>query len=126
MKKYLIPIFAGLLFIGSNAIQAQTEEDIFRAVGSPHNPKVQISFNRYYTSEGHAALTKKIADAHPNLVRRVSIGKSYEGREMWLLEITNYQKGDPKRKPGFWIDGNIHSNEIQGAEISIYTALVPY
>lgn len=103
-------------------MQAQTQDDIFRAVGSPHDPKVQISFNRYYTSEGHAALIKKIADAYPNLARRVSIGKSYEGRDMWLLQITNFQKGNPDRKPGFWIDGNIHSNEIQGAEISIYTA----
>ncbi len=123
MKKYIKHLFAGfILFALTVPAKAQTENDIFRAVGSPHNPKVDISFNRYYTAEGHAALTKKIADAHPNLVRRVSIGKSYEGRDMWLLAITNYQKGDPDRKPGFYIDGNIHSNEIQGSEISIYTA----
>ena len=123
MKKYIQHLFAGfILFALTLPALAQTEDEIFRAVGSPHNPKVQISFNRYYTAEGHATLTKKIADAHPNLVRRVSIGKSYEGRDMWMLQITNFSKGDPKRKPGFYIDGNIHSNEIQGAEISIYTA----
>lgn len=123
MKKYIQHLFAGfILFALTVPAFAQTENDIFRAVGSPHNPKVQISFNRYYTAEGHVALTKKIADAHPNLVRRVSIGKSYEGRDMWLLQITNFEKGNPDRKPGFYIDGNIHSNEIQGAEISIYTA----
>ena len=123
MKKYIKHLFAGfILFALTVPAKAQTENDIFRAVGSPHNPKVDISFNRYYTAEGHAALTEKIADAHPNLVRSVSIGKSYEGRDMWLLAITNYQKGDPDRKPGFYIDGNIHSNEIQGSEISIYTA----
>ena len=49
---------------------AQNAEDIFRAAGSPHNPKVQISFNKYYTAEGLAALSKKIADAHPDLVKR--------------------------------------------------------
>ena len=123
MKKYIQHLFAGfILFALTLPALAQTEDEIFRAVGSPHNPKVQISFNRYYTAEGHATLTKKIADAHPNLVRRVSIGKSYEGRDMWMLQITNFSKGDPERKPGFYIDGNIHSNEIQGAEISIYTA----
>lgn len=123
MKKYIQHLFAGfILFALTVPALAQTEDEIFRAVGSPHNPKVQISFNRYYTAEGHATLTKKIADAHPNLVRRVSIGKSYEGRDMWMLQITNFSKGDPERKPGFYIDGNIHSNEIQGAEISIYTA----
>lgn len=123
MKKYIKHLFAGFLLIGFTIPAfAQSADEVFRAVGSPENPKVQISFNRYYTPEGLAAITKKISDAHPNLVKRVSIGKSYEGRDMWMLQITNYQKGDPDRKPGFYIDGNIHSNEIQGAEISIYTA----
>jgi len=123
MKTIIRSLFAGLLLtFMASPVMSQSEDEIFRAVGSPHNPKVQISFNRYYTSEGHAALIKKIADAHPNLAKRVSIGKSYEGRDMWLLQITNFQKGDADRKPAFYIDGNIHSNEIQGAEISIYTA----
>lgn len=123
MKKYINKLALSICLLGFiSPVIAQSADEIFRAVGSPHDPKVQISFNRYYTSEGHATLTKKIADAHPNLVRRVSIGKSYEGRDMWMLQITNFEKGQPHRKPGFYIDGNIHSNEIQGAEISIYTA----
>ena len=104
------------------ASNAQKTEDIFRAVGSPHNPKVQISFNKYYTAEGLAAISKKIAEAHPNLVKRESIGKSTEGRDIWMMAISNYNVGDADKKPGFYIDGNIHSNEIQGAEIGIYTA----
>ena len=111
-----------LVMILPLALQAQKQEDIFRAAGSPHNPKVQISFNKYYTAEGLAALSKKIADAHPNLVKRQSIGKSTEGRDIWMLAITNYKVGNADRKPGFYIDGNIHSNEIQGGEISTYTA----
>ncbi len=111
-----------LLFLFPLAIGAQNSSEVFRAAGSPHNPKVQISFNRYYTSEGLAALSKKIADAHPNLVKRQSIGKSALGKDIWMLAITNYKQGKADRKPGFYLDGNIHSNEIQGGEISIYTA----
>lgn len=111
-----------LLLLFPLAINAQKSDEVFRAAGSPHNPKVQISFNRYYTSEGLAALGKKIADAHPNLVKRQSIGKSAMGKDIWMLAITNYKAGDADRKPGFYLDGNIHSNEIQGGEISIYTA----
>lgn len=123
MKKYIKHLFAGFLLIGLTIPAfAQSADEVFRAVGSPENPKVMISFNRYYTPEGLAAITKKIADAYPNLVKRVSIGKSYEGRDMWMLQITNYENGNADRKPAFYIDGNIHSNEIQGAEISIYTA----
>ncbi len=123
MKKYINKFVFSICLLGFTATAfAQSANEVFRAVGSPHNPKVQVSFNRYYTAEGLAAIGKKIADAYPNLVRRVSIGKSYEGRDMWMLQITNFEKGDPHRKPGFYIDGNIHSNEIQGGEISIYTA----
>jgi murein tripeptide amidase MpaA len=33
------------------------------------------------------------------------------------------QANKPHReKPAFWIDGNIHANEIQAAEVSLYTA----
>ena len=111
-----------LLFLVPLAINAQKSSEIFKASGSPENPKVQISFNRYYTSEGLAALGKKIADAYPNLVRRKSIGKSTQGRDIWMLAINNYKKGNADRKPGFYVDGNIHSNEIQGGEICTYTA----
>lgn len=111
-----------LIFLLPLAINAQKSDEIFRASGSPHDPKVQISFNRYYTSEGLAALSKKIADAHPNLVKRQSIGKSAKGKDIWMLAVTNYKKGNADRKPAFYVDGNIHSNEIQGGEISIYTA----
>lgn len=118
--KTYIPLFLSLLFFGT--AQAQRAGDIFRAVGTPHNPKVRIAFNQYYTAEGLAALGEKIAAAHPELVRRQSIGKSAQGRDIWMLAITDYSVGDPDRKPGFYVDGNIHSNEIQGAEICIYTA----
>lgn len=111
-----------LLFIFPLAINAQKSDEIFKATGSPANPKVQIAFNRYYTSEGLAALGRKIVQAHPNLAKMQSIGKSTEGRDIWMLAITNYRKGEADRKPGFYVDGNIHSNEIQGGEICTYTA----
>ncbi len=103
-------------------MQGQDVSDIFRAAGTPHDTKVSIAFNRYYNSEALAELSKKIADAHPDLVKRQSIGKSFQGRDIWMLAITDYSTGDADRKPGFYVDGNIHSNEVQGAEICIYTA----
>jgi Zinc carboxypeptidase len=125
MKRYISNLFAGLILVALMlpiTSFAQSADEIFRAAGSPHNPKVNISFNRYNTAEGIAELSKKIADAYPDLVKRVSIGKSYEGRDVWMLQVTNYKKGVADRKPAFYVDGNIHSNEIQGAEICIYTA----
>lgn len=114
----------GLLFGGwAQPAFAQEDTGFFQAAGSPANPKVQASWNRYYNYKGITELTEQLAEAHPDLIRRESIGKSYEGRDIWLLTVTNFNEGgDPDRKPAIYIDGNIHSNEIQGTEMSLYTA----
>ncbi|MEL6560899.1 MAG: M14 family metallopeptidase [Bacteroidota bacterium] len=125
MRQYLYVttlLIASLILGFQSATQAQNAQEVFQAAGTPGNPKVQISFNRYYTPDGLEALARKITNAYPDLVKLSSIGKSYEGRELWMLSVTNYKKGVADRKPGFYVDGNIHSNEIQGAEIGIYTA----
>lgn len=118
MNKLIICFF---LFAGI-AAQAQDANGVFRAAGSPENPKVPITWNRYYNHDGITDICKKIAAAHPDLAKLESIGKSYQGREMWLLTITDFKKGKPEEKPAFYLDGNIHSNEIQGAEMALYTA----
>ncbi|MFZ9187811.1 MAG: M14 family metallopeptidase, partial [Algoriphagus sp.] len=38
------------------------------------------------------------------------------------LTITDFSTGKDTEKPGMWIDGNIHSNEVQGGEFSLYVA----
>lgn len=101
---------------------AQNADQIFKAAGSPANPKVAISWNHYNDHAGITEIVKKIAAAHPELAKLESIGKSFKGRDIWCLTITDFKKGTPDKKPGMYIDGNIHSNEIQGAEFSLYTA----
>ncbi len=118
--QHIILVF--IIILGFSPSHSQTPEQLFQAVGTPVNPKVQISWNRYYTAEGLGALAKKLADAHPNLIKVSSIGKSYEGRDLWCLTVTDYQTGQEMEKAAFYIDGNIHSNEIQGAEFGMYTA----
>ncbi|WP_194776352.1 M14 family metallopeptidase [Pararhodonellum marinum] len=102
--------------------EAMAQEKFFRAIGTPHAPKVEVAWNRYYTYAGVTDIVQKIAKAHPDLARVESIGKSYEGRDIWLLTISDFKTGNPDQKPAMYIDGNIHSNEIQGTEFSLYTA----
>lgn len=119
IKNILLLCFIGMTGL---AAQAQSADQIFKAAGSPANPKVAISWNKYYDWGGITEICKKIAAAHPNLAKLESIGKSYKGRDMWVLTITDFNKGEADKKPGMYIDGNIHSNEVQGAEFSLYTA----
>jgi hypothetical protein len=122
MKRYIQFIILNCALLTFFTASAQTPDQLFKAAGSPVNPKVAVSWNRY---NDHAAITeicKKIAAAYPNLAKLESIGKSYKGRDIWCLTITDFKKGNPDSKPGMYIDGNIHSNEVQGAEFSLYTA----
>ncbi len=123
MKFHIKQITAAIaLSAASLFATAQSADQIFKAAGSPVNPKVVVSWNRY---NDHAAITeivKKIAAAYPELAKLETIGKSYKGRDIWCLTITDFKKGSPDKKPGMYIDGNIHANEIQGAEFSLYTA----
>ena len=121
-------IFLYILLLGfSLQVSAQSQdgravENFFKASGTPVNPKVQVSWNRYYTNEGLYEIYRQLEKAYPELVEVKSIGKSYKGRDLWLLIITNRSNKPYTEKPAFWIDGNIHANEIQTAEVSTYTA----
>lgn len=122
MRSSFKNIFLAGFILCSLQSSAQTSQQIYKAAGTPVNPKVVVTWNRYNDYAGLTEILKKIAATHPNLARLESIGKSYDGREMWCIAITDYTKGDASRKPGMYIDGNIHANEVQGSEFALYTA----
>lgn len=123
MKKIIInSIISALFLLLTVPSQSQTDDLFFKAVGSPANPKVQASWNKYYTYKGVVDLCTKLAKTYPDLVTMESIGKSSQGRDIYTLTISNKKNLDPGLKPGYWIDGNIHSIELQGTEMALYTA----
>jgi len=94
----------------------------FPALGISAERKVRVEWNRFYDHDGLEAILARIQKAFPDLTRLYSIGKSTEGRDIWCLEVTARNVGDPNRKPGMYIDGNIHGNEVQAGETIAYTA----
>jgi hypothetical protein len=115
---FLLPV---ALAIGIST-QAQQPNQVFKAAGTPVNPKVPISWNRYNDYAAITEICRKLAAAHPDLCKLESLGKSFKGKELWCLTISDLKKGDANRKPAMYIDGNIHSNEVQGSEFAMYTA----
>jgi murein tripeptide amidase MpaA len=82
-----------------------------------------IPIPRFETFYRHAELTRLLqdyADALPGLIELRSIGKSYEGRDIWLVVVTNRSMGDDSAKPGFWVDGNIHAAELTASTACLY------
>jgi hypothetical protein len=91
-------------------------------LGAPPVPKVSVTWDRYFDHETLGEIGRRLEEAWPDRCRFSSIGRSVEGRELWLLTVTDFQSGPADAKPAMWIDGNIHANEIQGSEIALYTA----
>jgi murein tripeptide amidase MpaA len=77
-------------------------------------------FNKYYRYEELTRLLKEYAKEYPNLIRIESIGKSHEGRDVWLITATNFKSGSDAEKPALWVDGNIHASEVTASAACVY------
>ncbi len=60
-----------------------------------------------------------LAEAHPDLVTIESIGRSHEGRELWLATVTDSSTGPHTDKPAMWVDANIHATELTASVAAI-------
>jgi murein tripeptide amidase MpaA len=80
-----------------------------------------VEFDHYYTYDELTAALKGFAEHYPQLATLESIGKSYEGRDIWLITLTNSSTGAAETKPAMYIDGNHHAGEVMGAMTALYT-----
>lgn len=115
MRKHALLTLAALALTAA-AFPAQAAEPLKPAGSHPN-----AAWNRLHDYEEIVALLKGYAAAYPKWVKLESIGKSIQGRDMWLLTINNPATGRDLDKPAMYIDGNIHANEVQGAETALYT-----
>jgi len=97
-------------------------EHSYPALGATHEREVEVAWNRYYDHAGLGAILARLNSAFPHLTRLYSIGTSSQGRDIWCIEVTARDHGVPERKPGMYLHGNIHGNEVQCAEAIAYTA----
>jgi hypothetical protein len=88
---------------------------------TPRGDAPAPGFNRLHDYPEMTEILRAYARAYPEWVKLESIGKSIEGRDIWLLTVNNPATGPDRSKPGMYIDGNIHANEVQGAETALYT-----
>ncbi|MGE5295671.1 MAG: M14 family metallopeptidase, partial [Solirubrobacterales bacterium] len=95
---------------------------VYPALGLSAERKVDVSWNRFYSHAGLTDILARLNQAFPDLTKLYSLGKSGEGRDLWCIEVTARNVGNPDRKPGIYIDGNIHGDEVQAGEMVAYTA----
>jgi len=84
------------------------------------DPNVNLRWDRYYDYDQVTDALEQLVDAYPQFLTLESIGESWEGRDIWLVTINNPETGPDHEKAAFYSDANIHGNEIQGTEVTLY------
>ncbi|PIK40487.1 putative carboxypeptidase D-like [Apostichopus japonicus] len=93
---------------------------ILLATGSSAVPSIQHVYHNY--TELTAALTD-LNEAYPDLTDLYEIGKSGEGRSLWVIAIAGDSPGEHKElRPEVKYVGNIHGNEVIGREVLLQYA----
>ncbi|MBK7333347.1 MAG: carboxypeptidase [Betaproteobacteria bacterium] len=87
------------------------------------------AFDRFLRYPELTDVLHGFARDHPDLCSVASIGRSHEGRDLWLVTVTNAKTGPADEKPAFWVDGNIHATEVAASAAALYflhTVLTQY
>ena len=79
-------------------------------------------FDRFVRYAELSTLLTGLADEHPSLLGISSIGRSHEGRDIWLLTVTNDATGAASEKPALWVDASIHATELAGSVAALHLA----
>ena len=79
-----------------------------------------IQYDRFHRYTEFTEILQQFVKAYPQLLSIESIGKSFEGRDIWVVTATNQKTGAAADKPAYWVDANIHASELAGSSAALY------
>ena len=80
---------------------------------------VDMTFDCYRDFAEVESFLQDAASAFPDLTHLESLGTSFQGRDLWLLTVTDFSTGAPDDKPAIWVDGGIDSDEVVSTEAAL-------
>lgn len=89
--------------------------------GSDPEHTLPLTWDRWLDHEEVGERLRLMERTWPEFLTLQSAGESYGGREMWVMTINNPRTGDELNKAAMYIEANVHGNEVQGAEVILYT-----
>ncbi|MCY7389621.1 MAG: M14 family metallopeptidase [Burkholderiales bacterium] len=81
---------------------------------------MKIHYDRFYRYAEFTEILHAFVKKFPQLLSLESIGKSFEGKDIWVVTATNQKTGAAVDKPAYWVDANIHASELAGGAASLY------
>jgi hypothetical protein len=79
-----------------------------------------VRFDKFYKYAELTAILQAWAGEHPDRFKLASIGKSFEGRDIWLATVTNFATGPDTEKPALLVEANIHADEVTGCTAALH------
>lgn len=74
-----------------------------------------VGYTAHHTYAELRAELRAIAEAHPDIIALSSIGRSYEGRKLFIVKISDNITSD-EPEPEVYVDGGIHAHEHLSTE----------
>lgn len=73
---------------------------------------IEYGFDRFLRHDELVGWLDQLAAAHPDLVTVETYGRSFEGRDLRLVTVTDSATGTHDTKPAHWVDASIHAVEL--------------
>ncbi len=75
-----------------------------------------LTFDRYHTYEVMYEWLDRWEEQYPELMDVIEVGRSFEGRPILQVTVTNKQTGNDVDKPAAFFEGGRHSGEVTSSE----------
>ena len=115
MKKRYVAILIIVLFLFSTSVNP--------IIGNSNNTALSASttYDRYhyFTYDEMTKFLQSLAVNHSDIMHLESIGKTYEGRQIWLVKLSDDVQVEDANEPGVLFMGAHHGNEKPGFEVVI-------
>jgi len=106
-------LIVGLIFLSIMISTISTSKNIKGSVVEMENN------NFYYTYDEFTDLLKLLQTQHPEIFSYYSLNKTYDGRNIWLVKISD-NVSVKENEPQILIMGGVHGNEKPGFQAVIY------
>ncbi|TNN49427.1 Beta-crystallin A3 [Liparis tanakae] len=104
--------------IGSMQVQSGATRTVAPSAEEPGE-----TYDRYYNYDALTERLQSLARKYPHIANLSSVGRSVEGRQLWVMRITKdppADGGDAPGKPKFKYVGNMHGDETVSRQVLVY------
>lgn len=107
----------------TNIAVESSQPTIFNVQLTKRAASLDLEF-RHHNYVAMEKLLKEIATTYPNLTRLYTIGQTHQGRQLYVLEVTDNPGIHEAGEPEFKYIANMHGNEVVGRELLLNLAIL--